>query len=66
MGNDDGEIGGIKEEEEVGSLKGMAKRDQGTSRDGRGRGRSENRGLSYKKRRFKRPKVWDVWDVWDV
>ena len=32
MGNDDGEIGGIKEEEEVGSLKGMAKRDQGTSR----------------------------------
>ena len=21
------------------------------------------RGLSYKKRRFKRPKVWDVWDV---
>ena len=24
------------------------------------------RGLSYKKRRFKRPKVWDIWDVWDV
>ena len=23
-------------------------------------------GLSYKKRRFKRPKVWDVWDVWNV
>ena len=23
------------------------------------------RGLSYKKRHFKRPKVWDVWDVWD-
>ena len=49
MGNDDGEIGGIKEEEEVGSLKGMAKRDQGTSRDGRGRGRSEDR---YRKLRL--------------
>ena len=23
----------------------------------------QHRGLSYKKRRFKRPKVWDVWNV---